>query len=466
MRNNPKELAQELVNFINSSASMYNAVANMAKILEEKGFTRLELGKKFEIEEKNKYYLTIGSSSIVAFRVNGSNIEKDGFRIIGSHSDSPCFRIKSKPEIKRGNMLTLNIEPYGGMIVSTWLDRPLSIAGRVFMKNPEDIFRPKEYLVDFDEPMLMIPNLAIHMNRSVNDGYSYNKQKDLAPIVLEDFDSCGFDTVSSNEEIDSSVLRDRKKFDEDYIKNQLKMYLEKEYGFKNISKDSILDYDLYLYEFEKGGLVGKNQSYISAGKLDNLASAHASITALVDSEEVYSDFDGVDLVCVLNNEEIGSVTKEGADSSSIANILERISIALGKNKEEYLMAIENSFMLSADLAHASHPNYPEHADPTNNPVFGGGVVIKIHAGKAYATDGQSSSVFRDICDRNKIKNQTFYNRSDKRSGSTIGSIMSSYLPMPIVDVGIPILAMHSIRELGNTRDYMEYYRSMYHFFTI
>jgi len=313
----------------------------------------------------------------------------------------------------------------------------------------------------------MIPNIAIHMNRSVNDGYSYNKQKDLAPIVLEDFDLCGFDTgLSLGEETDSNMSCDRKKFDEDYIKNQLKVYLEKEYGFKNISKDSILDYDLYLYEFEKSSLVGKNQSYISAGKLDNLASAHASITALVDSVELDHNFRGVNLVCVLNNEEIGSMTREGADSSSIANVLERISIALGKNKEEYMMAIENSFMLSADLAHANHPNYPEHSDPTNSPVFGGGVVVKTHAGKAYATDGQSSSVFRDICDRNKIKNQMFYNRSDKRSGSTIGSIMSSYLPMSIVDIGMPILAMHSIRELGNTRDYMEYYRSMYHFFTI
>lgn len=449
IKENSIGLAQDLVDFINASPSMYSAVADMERILKDNDFKELDLKKRLDIGDKDKYYIKIGSSSIVAFNIKSKDIEDKGFRIVGSHSDSPCFRIKANPEMKQGNVLKLNTEPYGGMIVSTWFDRPLSIAGRVFVKNNEDIFRPSEHIINFDQPLVIIPNLAIHMNRTINEGYAYNKQVDLIPMVLDDFAGGG--------EL-------KKDFDKDYLLNLIKDHLENTCGLDYIAKEDILDYDLYLYEYEKGSLVGKNKDYISCGRLDNLASAHASIMALIDQED--GGYDGITMACVFNNEEVGSMSKEGADSSSLVNILERISIAMGKTKEEFLMALENSFMVSADLAHAVHPNKPEQADPTNGPVFGGGVAIKIHAGKAYASDAHSVSVFRTICDSQNIKNQYFMNRSDKRSGSTIGSIMSSHMSMPIVDVGIPILAMHSIRELANTEDYMDYYRAIYYFYSI
>lgn len=447
MDNSTNILAQDLVDFINLSPTMYNAVVEMEKILVDGDFEELSLKKRIQVKEKGKYYIKIGSSTMVAFAVGTSNVEDKGFRIVGSHSDSPCFRIKANPDLKEANILKLNVEPYGGMIVSTWLDRPLSIAGRVFIKNPNNVFEPHEYIVRFDEPLLIVPNLAIHMNRSINEGYAYNKQVDLMPMVLEKFG------------------QDNKDLTKGYIIDLISAYLMDRYGL-NVDDKDILDYDLYLHEYEKGSLVGRQKDYISCGRLDNLASAHASIRGLVDSTRDKENFDGVLMACVFNNEEIGSMSKEGADSSSLVNIIERICIAMGKTKEEFLMAIEKSFMVSADLAHAVHPNKPGEADPTNGPIFGGGVSIKLHAGKAYASDAHSVSVFRSICDSKNIKNQYFMNRSDKRSGSTIGSIMSSHLSMPIVDVGIPILAMHSIRELASVEDYMSYYKCIRGFYEV
>ncbi|KGF10504.1 aminopeptidase [Peptostreptococcus sp. MV1] len=474
LNENSFELGQDLVDYINDSPTMYNAVENIRLWLDEYNFERLDLADDWNLVKGGKYYLVVNSSSIFAFVVAGERIEKEGFRIIGSHTDSPGFKLKPNPEIREGQYLKLNVEPYGGMILNTWLDRPLSLAGRVFTRNIDNPFKPIEHIVKVDRPICIIPNLAIHMNREINDGYTYNKQDDMAPLVLESYEG------DEKEYIKSLLLR------EINMTNREK-----------ISIDDILDYDIYLYEYEKGSLIGDEKEYISCGRLDNLASLHASISALLygdsagrnicnedidirsfrnvmainessmeESAQDKASFEGVRLVAAFNNEEVGSQTRQGADSQLLTNILERIALGLGKNKAQLLRSYESSFMISADLAHAVHPNKSAVADPTNRPSFAGGPTIKSHAGQAYASDAYSVAVYKDICDRNGIKYQTFANRSDKRSGSTIGTITASYLPIAIVDVGMPILAMHSIRELGHIDDYKAYYESLYRFFEI
>lgn len=438
-----KKRAIDLLNFINKSPNMYNAVENLIRILEDNGFEKLNMKKKISIKEGGRYYTSLNSSALIAFRVNNKNLEDKGIKIIGSHSDSPCFRIKPNPEVKTSQFIKLNIEPYGGMIVSTWLDRPLAIAGRAFVRNKENIFQPKEYIIDSQRPECIIPNLAIHMNRDINDGYAYNKQDDIMPLVLSSMEG----------------------LEENYVANLIKELVANKYG-DNIDIEDILDFDLYLYEYEKASLVGRNEEYISSGRLDNLASAYASICALIDNKDIEKSSSAINMAVVFNNEEVGSLSKEGADSRSLENVIERICLALGKDREEMLMAIENSFMLSADLAHAVHPNYEKHADPTNRPEFSKGLAIKIHAGKAYASDAQSVSVLVDICKQAGLNYQLFTNRSDKRSGSTIGSIVSSKLSMPIVDFGMPILAMHSIRELAMVEDYSNYLQAMSEFYSL
>lgn len=509
-------VAIELLDFINNSPTMYNAVSYSEEYLNKNGFTKLETGKKWEIEVNGRYYVNINSSGIVAFVVNGNEIAEEGFRIIGSHTDSPTFRIKPNPEIKINGQIKLNVEPYGGMIISSWFDRPLAIAGRVLIRNWKSAFKPEEKIVNINRPICIIPSLAIHMNREINSGYEYNKQNDVMPLILETGEE-----LDNEEYIKNLLIRELEK-DRNYVSRERDFLIDDEpleyanvrsirermraEDEKALEPDDILDYELYLYEYERGSLVGENQEFISAGRLDNLASMHSSLKALVDSEnsrEVgkrasdelrraiteitssegalsrdygiydssvnntllreYHGFRGINMVVAFNNEEVGSMSKEGADSETLGNIIERICLSLGKTREDMLIGLENSFMISADLAHAVHPNKAEKADLTNKPLFGKGPAIKIHAGKAYASDSYSVAVYKEICRRNKVDYQCFVNRSDMRSGSTIGSIIASHLPMPIVDVGIPLLAMHSARELANVDDYFGYYKSMLEF---
>lgn len=425
-------LAQDLVDFINQSPTMYNVANNIEKMLLENNFTKLDLKNKWKIEEKGKYFINVNSSSIFAFYIGGNNIEEYGFKIIGSHTDSPTFKIKPNPEIEVNNITKLNIEPYGGMIISTWFDRPLSIAGRVFIKDETCKYGIKEEVVDINKPLFIIPNLAIHMNPDTNSKQSYNKQNDVMPIVL-----------STSESISKG-----------YIENLLKEY---------IGNCEILDFELFLYEFESGKLIGENDEYISCGRLDNLVSAYTSVRSLIESVNNKPETEGISMVSLFNSEEVGSLSRDGADSTQLLNILERIAISLGKDREDLLRSIENSFMISADLTHALHPNYIDKSDPTNKIEFRKGAVIKHNSNKSYATDSYSSSVYKSICIKNKIPFQEFVNRSDMRSGSTIGSIITSNLPIPVVDVGIPLLAMHSIRELCHIEDIKSYFNSMYYF---
>ena len=429
-----KEFAKDLIDFIYDSPTSFNAVNTSKKILNKNGFEELRLNEKWKLRIGGKYYITKNSSALVSFVINSDNIEKEGFRIISSHSDSPSFRIKPNAEMSAENTyLKLNTECYGGPILNTWLDRPLGIAGRVVVKG-DSVLRPLEKIVNINKPICIIPNLAIHMNRTINDGYSLNKQKDMLPLV-------GL--------LNESLEKDN------FLLNTLSKEL-------NISNEDIIDFDLFLYEFEKGSLIGQNEEFISSSRLDNLSMAHASIHAITNTNGKY----GINLVSLFDNEEVGSSTKQGADSNMLVNILEKICLSLGKDREEFFNTLYSSFMISADLAHAVHPNISEKHDPTNRPIMGGGPVIKINANQSYTSDAYSISIYKNICKEANVSYQEFVNRSDERGGSTIGPISSTHIDIPSVDIGSPILAMHSIRELGSVEDHYSIYKTFSKFYEI
>lgn len=431
---NSKEFARNLIGFIEKSPTAFHSVETSEELLKLNGFKKLEARENWELEVGGKYYTSKNESAIIAFTVNTSNLKEDGFRIIGSHSDSPSFRVKPNPEMEVENTyLKLNTECYGGPILNTWLDRPLSIAGRVVIEG-DSVLRPKETLVNINKPICIIPNLAIHMNRDVNSGVALNKQKDMLPLV--------------------GLLNDSLEKDNFLIKA-----VAKELGRK---VEEILDFDLFLYEYEKGMLIGPNEEMLSCSRLDNLSMAHASLHALLDAKHL----NGVNVVAVFDNEEVGSSTKQGADSNMLLNILERISLSLGQNREDFFRSLYSSFIISADLAHAVHPNMAEKHDPTNKPVMGKGPVIKINANQAYTSDSQSIAIYKSICKEAGVNCQEFVNRSDVRGGSTIGPISSTHIDIPSVDVGSPILAMHSIRELGCVEDHMDIYKTFKKFYEL
>lgn len=429
-----KKFAENMLDFIYESPTQFNAVAVSAEMLEKNGFEKLNPKENWKLEVGKKYYTTKNSSALVAFKVNSDKVEKEGFRIIGSHTDSPGFRIKPNAEIEScGAYLKLNTEGYGGMILSTWLDRPLAMAGRVFLRG-ENPFKPVEKIVNINKPVCIIPNLAIHMNRSINDGYKYNKQTDMLPLV-----------GLINEQLEK----------DNYMVKLLASELD-------VEAEEIIDFDIFLYEYEKGCFTGANGEFISTGRLDNLSMYYSSVEALLDSNSK----SGISIAVGFDNEEVGSSTKQGADSNMLLNILERICISLGKDRQQFFEAIENSFIISSDLAHAVHPNVNGMADPTNRPVMGKGPVIKVHAGQAYTSDGYSISVYKEICRECGVKYQEFVNKSDQRGGSTIGPISSTHIDIPSVDIGAPILSMHSIRELGCSEDFYNTYKTFVKFYEI
>ncbi|MGO1470207.1 MAG: M18 family aminopeptidase [Tissierella sp.] len=429
-----KEFAKDLIEFIDKSPSAFHAVENVEETLVKDGFKKINLQDKWTLEKEGKYYTSKNNSAIIAFKIGKGEIKEDGFKLVGAHTDAPTFKIKPSPEMTVENKyLKLNTEVYGGPILNTWFDRPLSIAGRVSVKT-ENPLKPKELLIDIEKPVLIIPNLAIHMNREVNKGVEINAQTHTLPLL--------------------SNINDKFEKDDFLIKLISKKL--------NIKVESILDFELFLYGVENGSLLGLNEEFISVGKLDNLAMVHAGLNGIIDSE--VGDATNV-LVC-FDNEEVGSRTKQGAASPMLRTVLERITLALGEGKEDFYRALANSFLISADQAHALHPNYIDQNDPTNRPVINGGPAIKLAANQAYTTDSLSSSVYQGICKSIDIPIQKFVNRSDKKGGSTIGPISSSQLDIASVDIGNPILAMHSIRELGGVLDHYNVYKSFKEFYRL
>ena len=410
-----KSFAREVIEFIDESPSTYHVVKNCSDILDENGFERIMPREKWEIKKGGKYFFKKSSSTIIAFTVGENFDVKKGFKIFGAHTDSPCFRIKPNPEIVTENIVRLNTEVYGGPILSTWFDRPLSIAGRVIVKG-EDPFFPKTVKIKIDEPLLTIPNLAIHQNREVNNGVKIDKQNDVLPVI-------------------SLINKNFEK--EGYLE---KIILEK----TGIKKEDIIDFDLYLYATEKGCLLGANEEFMSSPKLDNLASVYTGIIGLVEAEE---NQDRINIFVAFDNEEIGSATKQGADSNYLLNTLERISLALGLDRSNFLQMLESSYILSADAAHAAHPAHLGKTDPTNRGKINEGISIKISAKQKYTSDGYSIAVIRQLIEGTEIRIQPFVNESNELGGSTIGPISSTHLDIDGVDLGVPMFAMHSVREL-------------------
>ena len=410
-----KSFAREVIEFIDESPSTYHVVKNCSDILDENGFERIMPREKWEIKKGGKYFLKKSSSTIIAFTVGEDFDVKNGFKIFGAHTDSPCFRIKPNPEIITENVIRLNTEVYGGPILSTWFDRPLSIAGRVIVKG-ENSFFPRTVKIKIDEPLLTIPNLAIHQNREVNNGVKIDKQNDVLPVIS---------LINKNFEREGYLER---------------VILEK----TGIKKEDIIDFDLYLYATEKGCLLGANEEFMSSPKIDNLASVYTGLIGLLEAEE---NQDRINIFVAFDNEEIGSATKQGADSNYLLNTLERISLALGLSRGDFLQMLESSYILSADAAHAAHPAHLGKTDPTNRGKINEGISIKISAKQKYTSDGYSIAVIKQLIEGTEIQIQPFVNESNELGGSTIGPISSTHLDIDGVDLGVPMLAMHSVREL-------------------
>lgn len=415
-----KQLARELIEFIHQSPTNFHAVANASRMLAAHGFCQLSQGEAWHIEKGGKYFVTQNQSALFAFEA-GTGEVADGMKLVCAHCDSPTFRIKPNAEMPvAGKYLKLNTEVYGGPILYTWFDRPLSMAGRVMLRS-QDPLRPESRLVNFDRPMLVIPHLAIHFNRAVNEqGNPLSKQKDLLPVVA---------MINDTLEKDNYLLR----------------LVAAELG---VQPEEILDFDLTLYEYTPGCLLGANEEFISCGKLDDLAMAYAGLRALLDSRPSSR----TKVLALFDNEEVGSGTKQGAGSPVLRTILERMVYALGGSAEDFFRAVHNSFLISADMAHAFHPNYVERHDPTNHPVLNGGPVIKFNANQKYVTDADSAAVFTTICRLAGVPCQQFVNHSDMAGGSTLGHVLLSQMEMRGVDIGNPMWGMHSVRETAGVQD--------------
>ncbi len=408
--------AQNLLEFIHQCPSPYYTVRTLAHMLTAAGFQELDLTDLWELEPGGRYFVKIYGTTLIGFAVG----KKEGpVRIGASHTDFPCFRIKPQPEISKEGYGTLNVEGYGGMIVSTWMDRPLSAAGMVSMAGP-DPFHPRMQLIDFKRPVAIIPSLAIHMNRTVNDGYAWNKQKDVLPLA-----ALGVEKDSGTHFFRSLVAREA-----------------------GCSETDLLSYELSLYPVEAGCLLGLSDEFISSPRLDNLTSVKAVADGLIASDPE----SGISVGAFFDHEEVGSRTKQGAGSLIFLQVLERIYAALGRGRERLYADLGAGFMLSVDVAHAFHPNYGDKCDPTHKPVLGGGVVLKESASQSYAGDAEAVGVITGLCRQHGIPCQTFVNRGDIAGGSTLGSIASALVPIRTMDIGVPLLAMHSARETMGRAD--------------
>lgn len=434
--------------FMNASPVNFFAVETIRKSLVEAGYKEWKAGEPCpELKSGDKLFVTKNGSAIFAFHIGKSSLAEGGVHIISAHSDSPTFRIKPNAEIKcEGGLVKLNTELYGGAIMSTWMDRPLSLAGRVVLASGDgSITEPIVRLLRIDRPILTIPNLAIHFNRQVNDGVALSKQKDMLPVLT----ASPLESATTEKEAKYGIL---------------KALVSEELG---VNPEDILDFDLYLYDTTPAQCVGLHGEFVQSGRLDDLSMAHAGMEALLADAETP---EVTKCLAIFDNEETGSQTKQGAGSPFFASLVQRLVAkqnATGSSTfEDFAMCIEHSFMVSADNAHAWHPNYSEKYDPTNHPVMGGGPVIKYNASQKYLSDAVGASVFMQACKKAGAPYQTFVNHSDVAGGSTLGNILSGSFPVKGVDMGNPIWAMHSVRETASISDhencikaFTEFYRS-------
>lgn len=409
----------QLAALIQASVSPYHCILAAREQLSGAGFEELFLARPWKLERGHSYYVNAFDSTLAAFTIGEAEEEPPALRLAASHTDWPCLKLKPSPEVAAGEYGRLNTEVYGGPLLSTWFDRPLSMAGKVCIAGPSPM-EPKTLFVDFKRPLLTIPNLAIHMNRNANEGVSINPQVDMLPLLTRVSDHLNQDN---------------------YFMNALAKEV-------NVSPEEILDYEIYLYNTEPGTLLGLENEFYSSPRLDNLTSVQACLSGIISG----SRKNGIHAIALYDNEEIGSRTKQGAASALLERILEKVYLSLGYSREDFLNALLDGFLLSLDVAHALHPNHKEKCDIKNQILMGDGVALKLAASQAYATDAAAAAAIEGLCRASKIPYKEFSNRSDIRGGSTLGSISSALLTMRAVDAGVPILAMHSAREVMGTKD--------------
>ena len=404
------DILRGLMDFLDSSVTMFHAINECEKVLQRSGFTYLPENEKWNIN-KGKYYTKRNSSSLIAFDIAEGDYH---FQISAAHSDSPTFKLKDKPIIEANGYLKLNVEGYGGMINATWLDKPLTLAGRVMVNTDKGI---ETRLLHIDRDLLIIPNVPIHFNREINKGFAFNNQVDMLPVFSAgNLKEADFDNMIAKE--------------------------------LDIEPEAILAKDLYLVNRQKAAVIGFDNELISSGRLDDLECVYTSLRGFVEAENT----NHINVFAVFDNEEVGSVTKQGAMSTFLASTLDRLNTALGKSKEEYYTAIAKSILISCDNAHAVHPNHPELFDVKNRPVLNQGIAIKESANQKYTTDAFSRAILKKILEKKNIPYQTFANRSDIAGGSTLGNLSNTVVSMNAVDIGLPQLAMHSAYETAGAKD--------------
>jgi aspartyl aminopeptidase len=418
--------AEQLLERLNNGVAPQFVVLDAIDQLAEEGFELLSMEKPWDLKAGGKYMVNQHESSLVAFTMPSKILHQEELanrlenaspylRIAAAHTDYPALRIKATPDMKTGVYGKINTEVYGGAINPTWMDRPLGVAGRVSLKS-DDVFAPRTVLYQSDRPVLIIPNLAIHMNRDVNKGVELNPQKDMLPLFTTDVEHHTF---------------------VDFLAEELE-----------VSKEEILDFELTCFATEQAEYVGVTEDMISAPRIDNISSVESCIYGLLDAGVT----EHMNMAVLFDHEEIGSRSNKGAASAFLRDLVEKIFVSTGVGAEMVIAAIYQGMTISADVAHAYHPNYPDKEDVTNQPVLNGGFCIKEASSQSYATDAEAISIVEQICKKHEISYQKFVNRSDLRGGSTLGAISSALLPMKTVDIGIPILAMHSARELMGTQD--------------
>lgn len=407
-----KILTKELFEFIKKSPSCFHVIENIGAELESVGFQGLDQGQEWDLEQRGKYYITCNNSTIIAFELPERDYK--GFHIVASHSDFPTFKIKANPEMKfEDAYTTLSVEKYGGPLMAPWFDRPLSIAGRIVIEENGEII---EKNVDFGKDCVSIVNLAIHMNREANNGFKYSVAKDMVPIWAGAGNDLNF--------------------------------MEELAKVAGVTKESILDMELYLYNRMEGRIWGANDEFISSTKLDDLQCAFTSMKAFMNTTAK----DYVKVLAVFDNEEVGSSTRQGGKSNLLENILKRIAENQGRTEEGYAMDLANSFLMSADNAHAVHPNYVEKADKTNHPYPNGGITIKYTASQQYTTDARSGAYVKSLCKKASVPYQIFHNHADVVGGSTLGNLAVLQVPIMAADIGAAQLAMHSPYETAGIED--------------
>lgn len=427
-------MINDLLRFLDASPVNFLAAAELCRRLDAAGFSELRMSDAWTLRPGDRRYVCVNSSAVFAF-VAGTEAPSAGVRIICAHSDSPCFRVKPSCEILcEGNIVKLNTEVYGGPILYTWFDRPLGLAGRAVLRG-DDPLVPRQVPVRLEGVKLVIPHLAIHFNRGVNDGNPLSRQKDMLPVL------------GRVEHPDDA---------RDLIGRMLARRL-------GVERDELLDYDLSLYPLEHAELIGLDGEFVCSGRIDDLSMAHAAISALLGADEGAAPAH-TRVMAIFDNEETGSGTKQGAASPVLRQLLRRLCSCLGGSEEDYFRSMAQSFMISADNGHGVHPNYVEKQDPTNHPVLGGGPVIKINANCKYMTDADSAAVFATVCARAGVPVQRFVNHSDVAGGSTLGNILTSQIALRGVDMGAPVWAMHSARETASVRDHEYIIRAFTEFY--